>query len=91
METIPWMQIGAHVLVHGVNDDYVGEIFQFLPGRVVALKNASWVSESGFLFDFVKNGKADNMEIEPVGDHMVHWEGITHWPHPLFTAPHPPR
>ena len=80
-----WLKIGAPVMVHGVSDDYVGRIVEFLPGRVVRLEQASWVSESGRLHVFVRDGKADGMEIEFIGDHCEHWVGITHWPHKLFT------
>ena len=80
-----WLKKGAHILVHGVSDDYIGEIVELLPGRVVMLSGAAWVSESGRLGEFVSTGKADGMEIEVIGDHCVHWEAITNWPHPLIT------
>jgi hypothetical protein len=80
-----WFKVGATVMVHGINDDYVGRITAILPNRVVALEDASWVSESGRLANFVAKGSADGMEIEPVGRHIMAWEGITDWPHELFT------
>jgi hypothetical protein len=79
-----WFKVGAVVFVQGCNNNYVGRIVAILPNRVVALEDASWVAESGRLAEFIKNGHTDNMEIEPVGNHMEAWEGITEWPHKLF-------
>ncbi len=86
-----WLKPGAHVYVHGVNDDYVGEVVALLPGRVIALRNASWVADSGqYLSTFIAEGRTkEGMEIEPVGDHVMHWEGVTRWPHKLFTERYP--
>lgn len=80
-----FFKVGAIVMVHGCNDDYVGKIEQILPGRVLRLSSASWVSESGRLSQFVATGAAEGMEIEPVGNHIMTWEGVTEWPHKLFT------
>lgn len=85
-----WLKIGATVKVDGVNDDYVGEIVDILPGRVVLLKNAYWVSDSGRLSAFLKNGEAERAELERVGDVAVHWETIAHWPHSLELGDHVP-
>lgn len=82
MET--WMKLGAVVMVHGINKNYVGQIVEILPGKVVRLQDASWVAETGRLHEFIKHGKTDDMEIEPVGDHLMEWTEITHWPHKLF-------
>lgn len=80
-----WLKVGAIVRVEGVNLDYCGEIVELLPGRVVMLKNASWIADAGRLGEFVKNGRTPELESEFVGDHCMHWLGISRWPHKLFT------
>lgn len=82
---------GDHVMTFGPNDDYVGKLVEYLPGKMVALTQASWVANSGRLATFCAEGKADSMEIEPVGDICVTFVDIKPWvskkgkPHPLFT------
>lgn len=87
MKKESWLKVGATVMVHGVNDDYVGRITEFLPGRVVVLEETSWVAFSGRLSEFIAKGEAEGMEVEYVGDHTEHWTGISRWPHkvPLKT------
>ena len=83
--TETWLKVGATVFVRGNNDHYVGRITAILPGQVVALEDASWVANSGRLSEFCKNGKAESMEVEPVGRIVQSWDGIIEWPHKLFT------
>lgn len=80
-----WIQKGTVVLTKGPNDHYVGRIVMFLSDSKVELEEASWVADSGRLSEFVKNGRTDNMEIEPVGRVVTTFNDIIEWPHKLFT------
>mgnify|MGYP001576054387 CR=1 FL=1 len=67
-------------------DSYVGRLVAELNPFCVALEDASWVSESGRLHIFVRDGRAENMEIEPVGYvPRARYQSIIDWPHKLFT------
>lgn len=79
-----WIKPGQTVMVMGPNFNYVGRIVSFPGPKIVELADASWVSESGRLSVFIAKGKADNMDIEPVGRIACSWNDIIDWPHPLF-------
>lgn len=81
--TMP-MQVGETYLVRDGVDNWVGEVTAIF-ANVVEMKNASWVAESGRLSVFVATGKAEGMEIEPVGAVGIHWRTYIVWPHKLFT------
>jgi len=83
-EREPFLAIGRTVFARGNNDHYVGRVIDVLPGRVVELDDASWVANSGRMSEFVRLGRADGMEIEPVGRVLVAWQEIIDWPHTLF-------
>lgn len=64
---------------------YVGRLFSVNGLHDVVLEDAAWVSETGqYLSTFVRDGRTEQMEIEPVGVRAVHWAGWQPWPHPLF-------
>jgi hypothetical protein len=67
-------------------DSYVGRLVAVIDPFTVALEDASWVAQSGRLHTFVREGKAPNMEIEPVGYvPRARYQSIVEWDHPLFT------
>lgn len=79
-----WIKPGRTVMVMGPNFNYVGRIVSFPSPKVIELEDASWVSESGRLHQFVAHGKADSMDIEPVGRICCSWNDLIDWPHNLF-------
>lgn len=80
------LKVGDSVFVRAsTRDDYVGRLVS-IDGLFVTLDQCSWVAESGRFHIFMRNGHADGMEIEPMGDGWtVCLSGIMHWKHPLFT------
>lgn len=64
--------------------DWVGKLHSVDGFRSVTLTEASWVAGSGRLHQFVRDGKADNMEIEPVGVVTCQWVNWIPWNHPTF-------
>lgn len=76
---------GESYLVESVTSNlYVGVLVRIDGPHTVVLKEAAWVSETGRLHEFMRDGLAGNMEIEPVGTKCVHWSSWSPWPHPLF-------
>ena len=63
---------------------YVGRLVRVLGPHTAVLDDAAWVSETGRLHVFMREGRADGMEVEPVGVQCVHWAGWRPWPHKLF-------
>ena len=84
---VEWLKPGVNVFVTGPRNNYVGEFVGIVGSRLVELKNAVWVSESGrYLSTFMAEGRADGMEVEPMGTHSIRsFDDIDLWPHPLFT------
>jgi len=74
-------------MTFGPNDDYVGHLIEYLPGKMASLRNASWVANSGRLSTFCATGRDSQMEVEPVGDICVTFVDIKKWPHTLFKEP----
>ena len=70
------VNLGAHT--------YVGRLVEVLNPFEVALEDASWVANTGRLHVFVERGRADGMEIEPVGQVNTRYQSIIWWPHKLF-------
>ncbi len=76
--------IGNNYYVWGMDGNkWVGRLEAVGP-HCFHLKEASWVASDGRLHLFVKEGRADNMEIEPVGEVTVNWSSYIPWPHKLF-------
>lgn len=80
------MEVGKCYIVTEVTSMvYVGRCIEIVGPHTVLLADAAWVSETGqYLSTFLKNGKTEGMEIEPVGVRCVHWAGWGPWNHPLF-------
>jgi hypothetical protein len=80
------IKIGDNVFLRSLTDHYVGRLVAIFP-HVAVLEDAAWVADSGRLHMFIADGKAANMEIEPVGRIAHHWQGLLPWAHKLFTRP----
>jgi hypothetical protein len=82
----PTLVVGKTYFVRNpAADSYVGRLVAVVDPFTVALEDASWVSESGRLSEFVSRGRADGMEIEPVGRvPCARYQSIIEWDHPLF-------
>ena len=79
--------IGENVWVRaGTRDDYVGKLVSIDGPFTVTLDSAAWVAESGRFSVFMRDGRADSMEIEPMGDGLTlnNISAIKPWPHALF-------
>jgi hypothetical protein len=76
--------IGETYFFQTCTKDWVGRLVSIDGPYTIVLEDASWVAESGRLHLFVKNGKADGMEIEPVGVVSCQWVNWIPWPHSLF-------
>jgi hypothetical protein len=59
------MEIGKCYYVRTLTDHWIGRVIK-TELFAVTLEDASWVADSGRLHIFMRDGKADNMEIEPV-------------------------
>lgn len=77
------MEIGKCYYVRTVTDHWVGRVVAVQPFSVT-LEDASWVAEAGRLNVFMREGHANNMEIETVGVVTCQWISYLPWPHPLF-------
>ncbi|MCA1685801.1 MAG: hypothetical protein LC745_07395 [Planctomycetia bacterium] len=78
------LEEGQTYHVRTATDHYVGELSSVDSPHTVTLRRASWVANTGRLSEFVARGRADGMEVEPVGTVMLHWSAIIPWPHELF-------
>lgn len=79
-----WCKPGQTVMVMGPNFNYVGRIVGFPGPKVIELEDASWVANSARLHVFVRDGRADGMDIEPVGSICCSWNDLIQWDHKLF-------
>jgi hypothetical protein len=62
----PRLIVGQCYYVRTLTDHWVGRLAEIGP-HTVTLTEASWVADSGRLSVFIATGRADGMEIEPVG------------------------
>jgi hypothetical protein len=79
----PQLEIGNCYYVRTVTDHWVGRCVSLGP-HSITLEDAAWIAESGRLHEFMSNGRAENMEVEPVGYVCVQWLAWLPWPHALF-------
>ena len=79
------LEVGGNYLFESVTSNiYVGRLVAIVGPHTVVLADAAWVSETGRLNVFMREGRADGMEIEIVGTQGINWSGWRPWPHPLF-------
>lgn len=63
---------------------YVGRLVEVHGPYCWTLADAAWVASTGRLHEFVRDGRAANMEVEPVGEITVHWASWGPWKHKPF-------
>lgn len=82
------LEIGQNYLVESGAKEWVGRLVSVDGLYVVTLVDYAWVSDSGrYYSNFLADGKAPEMEIEPAPDgveRMFTWTNIGQWPHPLL-------
>jgi len=81
------IQIGKCYFLRGPRNDYVGRVVAIESPFSVVLEQAAWVANSGRFHEFLRDGRADGMEIEPCGERLVgvRYDDWFEWPFPLFT------
>lgn len=80
-------EIGKCYFVRTTTDYWIGRLVSVDGPYVITLVDFSWVATTGRLADFLRNGKADGMEIEPAPAGMtntVQWLSVIGWPHSLL-------
>ena len=75
---------GKCYYVRTVTDHWVGKVEECLGPFCVKLTEAAWIANSGRLHTFCATGKAEQMEVEPVGTIVVQWLAAIEWPHATF-------
>lgn len=79
------MEPGKLYLVESVTSNlFVGKCASIEGPHTVLLTDAAWIADTGRLHRFMKDGKADGMEVEPIGTRCIHWASWAPWPHKLF-------
>jgi len=78
------IEIGKCYFVRDGVDYWLGRAVEIHPHHVT-LEDASWISVTGRLSEFMTNGKAESMEVEPVGVVTANLHTWLPWNHPLFT------
>ena len=76
-------QIGKAYFIRTITYHLLGKVVK-IQRPFMALKNASWVADSGRFMQAIKDGTLS--EVEPVGDAIVNMDAITDafpWNHPL--------
>lgn len=76
--------IGEKVFMRTVTMYYLGKI-KAVCGKFVTLTDASWVPDTGRFYDFLKNGKANEVEpfIDEVHIPLDSLIDVTKWSHAL--------
>ena len=83
---------GDKVFVRTVTDHWVGVLVSWDGPYMVTIKDFAWIADSGRLHHFLRDGRAENMEVEPAPDGMqakIQFLAILNWPHALFREPFP--
>lgn len=60
--------LGKNVFIRSVTMYYTGHV-EAIVGTFIVLSSAAWIADTGRFADFLKSGKAS--EVEPMGDTMV--------------------
>ena len=81
---IPKLTIGECYYIRTLTDHWVGRVVD-IGHFTVTLTDAAWIADSGRLHEFMRRGRADNMEVEPVGTvGGLQYTAWLPWPFPLF-------
>lgn len=78
-------EVGKCYFIRTVTDYWVGRLAAIQGPFAFTLKESSWIPDTGRLSEFMKEGKAEGMAVEPVGEVTCQWLSYLPWPHPLFT------
>jgi hypothetical protein len=82
-------EIGRAYYIETFGRYYVGRVRE-VTATAVVLDSAAWVAYTGRLSEFLAAGRADGMEVEPLGDGwrvpLAYVSGDKPWEFPLFTA-----
>lgn len=77
--------LGQNYFVRTITDYWVGRCVGVGPNNKIRLAEPAWVAVTGRLNEFMKNGEAPNMEVEPIWQKItVQYLAIIDWPHKLF-------
>jgi hypothetical protein len=76
--------VGEQYYFQTARFDYVGRVLSIDGPYTVTLEDAACVFSTGRLHVFLREGRAPQMELEPVGVQGVQWLGWSPFPHPLF-------
>ncbi len=80
-------QVGSNYFVRTVTDYWLGKLVSVDGPYTITLTEFAWIAGTGRLGEFLKQGRADGMEVEAAPDGMTHtvqWLTVTTWPHPLL-------
>jgi hypothetical protein len=79
--------VGQAYYVETFGKFFVGRV-SHLTGTTVTLDQAAWVAQTGRYSEFLAKGRADGMEVEPMGDglelSLAYISVKRPWPHKLF-------
>ena len=81
------IEIGKPYFIRTVTDYWTGRVIAINGPNTVSIVDFAWVASTGRLGEFLKNGRAANMEVEAAPDGMrkqVTYLSIDDWPHPLL-------
>ena len=83
-------EVGAAYYVETYGKNFVARVAAVTPTEVV-LADAAWVADTGRFHEFLRDGRTESMEIEPLPDGwsipLAYVSGTLPWPHPLFRDP----
>ncbi len=79
------LKVGLRVYVQTCTKDWVGIVASIDSPYMMTLVRASWVADSGRMHVFVRDGRAEGMEVEYVGQVAVSWVNWIPWPNNPFT------
>jgi hypothetical protein len=83
------LEIGKKYYVETTTKYWVGILVSVEGPHALTLGRASWVAETGRFSEFLRTGKAQGMEVEPVLTPNREWAilnvtGYAEWPHDLW-------
>lgn len=87
-EQIVNFEIGKNYYIETLTKYWVGKVVS-LSATEVVLQGAAWIADTGLFTDFLRDGKAQNLEVEIVGDWQIPVAlitGASPWKHKLFTS-----
>ncbi len=83
------LEVGKNYFVRTVTDYWVGTLAEIDGPFTVTLIDLAWVENTGRLADFMRDGFAVGMEVEPYPDgvpQMTQYLAICPWIHPLLRS-----